>query len=48
MGKKLAVPEMRALMDQLFSTTLPYTCPHGRPTLLRIGLDDLGRRFQRT
>jgi DNA mismatch repair protein MutL len=48
MGKKLALPEMRALMDQLFSTTLPYTCPHGRPTLLRIGLDDLARRFQRT
>jgi len=48
MGKRLAVPEMRALMDQLFSTALPYTCPHGRPTLLRIGLDDLARRFQRT
>ncbi len=47
-GKKLAVPEMRALMDQLFATTLPYTCPHGRPTLLRIGLEDLARRFQRT
>ena len=47
-GKKLGVGEMRALMDQLFATTLPYTCPHGRPTLLRIGLDDLARRFQRT
>jgi DNA mismatch repair protein MutL len=47
-GKKLAVGEMRALMDQLFATTLPYTCPHGRPTLFRIGLDDLGRKFQRT
>lgn len=47
-GKKLSVTEMRALMDQLFATALPYTCPHGRPTLLRIGLDDLARRFQRT
>jgi DNA mismatch repair protein MutL len=47
-GKKLSVGEMRALMDQLFATTLPYTCPHGRPTLFRIGLDDLGRKFQRT
>jgi DNA mismatch repair protein MutL len=48
MGKKLTPPEMRALMDQLFATALPYTCPHGRPTLFRIGLDDLGRKFQRT
>jgi DNA mismatch repair protein MutL len=47
-GKKLSQPEMRALMDQLFATTRPYTCPHGRPTLFRIGLDDLGRKFQRT
>jgi DNA mismatch repair protein MutL len=48
MGKKLSQPEMRALMDALFATTRPYTCPHGRPTLFRIGLEDLGRKFQRT
>jgi len=47
-GKRLGVPEMRALMDQLFATPRPYTCPHGRPTLLRIGLEDLDRRFGRT
>ncbi len=47
-GKRLTVVEMRALMDQLFATARPYTCPHGRPTLLRIGLDDLDRRFGRT
>ena len=47
-GKRLTVGEMRALMDQLFATPRPYTCPHGRPTLLRIGLDDLDRRFGRT
>jgi DNA mismatch repair protein MutL len=48
MGKKLSPAEMRALMDRLFATALPYTCPHGRPTLFRIGLDDLARKFQRT
>jgi DNA mismatch repair protein MutL len=47
-GKRLSVQEMRALMDQLFATPRPYTCPHGRPTLLRIGLEDLDRRFGRT
>ena len=46
-GKRLSVGEMRALMDQLFSSPRPYTCPHGRPTLLRMGMDDLDRRFGR-
>ena len=46
-GKRLSVGEMRALMDQLFASPHPYTCPHGRPTLLRLGLDDLDRRFGR-
>jgi DNA mismatch repair protein MutL len=47
-GKKLSVPEMRALMDALFATERPYTCPHGRPALLRVGLDDLDRKFGRS
>lgn len=46
-GKRLSVAEMRALMDQLFATARPYTCPHGRPSLMRIGLADLDRRFGR-
>jgi len=46
-GKKLSLPEMRALMDQLFATQRPYTCPHGRPTLLRMGLRDLDHQFGR-
>ena len=46
-GKKLSVAEMRALMDQLFATERPYTCPHGRPSLMRMGLADLDRRFGR-
>ncbi len=46
-GEKLTLPEMQALMDQLFATELPYSCPHGRPTLIRIGLPELERRFGR-
>lgn len=46
-GEKLTLPEMQALMDQLFATELPYSCPHGRPTLVRIGLPELERRFGR-
>lgn len=47
-GTKLASEEMESLADQLFATELPYTCPHGRPTMLRVGLGELERRFART
>ena len=47
-GTKLASEEMESLTDQLFATELPYTCPHGRPTMLRVSLGELERRFSRT
>jgi DNA mismatch repair protein MutL len=31
-------------MDEL---DLPYTCPHGRPTVIKISLDDLEKKFGR-
>ncbi len=47
-GTKLSGEEMQSLADQLFATELPYTCPHGRPVMLRVGLAELERRFART
>ncbi len=47
-GTKLSPEEMESLADQLFATELPYTCPHGRPTMLRVGLAELERRFARS
>ncbi len=46
-GEKLTLPEMQSLMDRLFATEVPYSCPHGRPTLIRLGLSELERRFGR-
>ncbi|MDR0306772.1 MAG: DNA mismatch repair endonuclease MutL [Chitinispirillales bacterium] len=46
-GQKLSQDEMNALLNSLFSTNNPYTCPHGRPTLVRISVDELARRFLR-
>ncbi len=40
--------EMEALLRDLASTTNPLTCPHGRPTVVKITLDELNRRFGRT
>lgn len=47
-GTKLSAEEMESLADQLFATALPYTCPHGRPTMLRVGTGELERRFARS
>ncbi|MEO8167247.1 MAG: hypothetical protein ABI623_03310, partial [bacterium] len=47
-GDNLTQTEMRSLLSQLFATTMPYVCPHGRPVVLKISLDELDHRFGRT
>ncbi|HUI09780.1 MAG TPA: DNA mismatch repair endonuclease MutL [Bacteroidota bacterium] len=47
-GDPLTEEEMRSLIDQLFATQMPYVCPHGRPVVLRISIEELDRRFGRT
>ncbi len=47
-GDRLSESEMRLLIDQLFATSMPYVCPHGRPIVIKISLDEFDRRFGRT
>ena len=47
-GEPLTVPEMQSLVDQLFATDTPLSCPHGRPTLIQFTLAELEKRFGRT
>jgi len=47
-GDYLTEREMRLLIDQLFATTMPYVCPHGRPVVVKISLEEFDRRFGRT
>lgn len=47
-GDPLEPEEMLGLMDALFRTTNPYLCPHGRPIILHLSVDELMKRFQRT
>lgn len=47
-GDNLTDREMRTLIDQLFATSMPYVCPHGRPIVVKIALDEFDRRFGRT
>jgi len=47
-GDRLNETQMRLLIDQLFATTMPYVCPHGRPIVVKIPLEEFDRRFGRT
>jgi DNA mismatch repair protein MutL len=46
-GQVLTQEEMNSLVDRLFATKVPFFCPHGRPTVVRMSLEELGRRFGR-
>ena len=47
-GDKLSEKEMHLLINQLFATSMPYVCPHGRPIVIKISLEEFDRRFGRT
>jgi DNA mismatch repair protein MutL len=46
-GQKLSQQEMDELFGRLFDTELPYHDVHGRPTVIRLSLEELERRFGR-
>lgn len=46
-GDSLNMRQMQALVNELCNTTLPYTCPHGRPAMIRFTSTDLAKLFKR-
>ena len=46
-GDSLMREEMQELVNRLFSTKHPYYCPHGRPIIVQMSLDELDGRFER-
>ena len=46
-GQTLNQPQMQGLLDDLMKAERPYTCPHGRPTLIRLTEKDLAKLFKR-
>ena len=46
-GDSLMREEMQELVNRLFSTEHPYYCPHGRPIIVQMSLDELDGRFER-
>ncbi|MCX6734352.1 MAG: DNA mismatch repair endonuclease MutL [Candidatus Peregrinibacteria bacterium] len=46
-GQKLSLIEMQSLIMQMEKLQRPYTCPHGRPTMVSLTMDELGKMFGR-
>jgi DNA mismatch repair protein MutL len=43
----LAGPELENLVNDLRRCSMPYTCPHGRPTLIEMNFRELEKKFGR-
>jgi len=43
----LAGPELENLVEDLRHCAMPYTCPHGRPTLIEMNFRELEKKFGR-
>ncbi len=46
-NQKLNEREMESLINQLFASENPYFCPHGRPTIIKMELSEIDKKFGR-
>lgn len=47
-GDTLNMRQIQALLDELCATQFPYTCPHGRPSIIKFTVPELEKMFKRT
>lgn len=46
-GEELTMPVVKKLIDDLSRADNPFTCPHGRPTMISMGVSELEKKFKR-
>ena len=46
-GDKIDKIEIMALFEDLKKCDNPYTCPHGRPTMIELSKKDIEKQFLR-
>ena len=46
-GDRLSLEQQQALLDGMLAAWSPATCPHGRPALFRLTVEEIERRFLR-
>lgn len=47
-GKELSIVQMEKIIRNLEVCDKPFSCPHGRPTIINLTLADLEKKFNRT
>ncbi|MBI2666887.1 DNA mismatch repair endonuclease MutL [Candidatus Woesearchaeota archaeon] len=46
-GEELTNERMKGILEELSHCKLPYTCPHGRPTMMKTEAEELEKKFRR-
>ena len=46
-GEELTLEQMKSIIKELFECSNPYTCPHGRPTIIEFDEENLEKLFKR-
>jgi DNA mismatch repair protein MutL len=46
-GRKMSRKEMLSLINDLFACEVPFFCPHGRPVIIKLTLNEFEKRFKR-
>lgn len=47
-GDKIEIGYIQKMLKKLYDCENPFTCPHGRPTMINITKSELERKFKRT
>lgn len=47
-GKEMTFHSMEKLLYNLDKCDLPFTCPHGRPTIIKLSFGDIEKKFKRS
>jgi DNA mismatch repair protein MutL len=47
-GEELSMPRIEGLLEELLTMENPFTCPHGRPTIIQFPTKELEKKFKRT
>ncbi len=46
-NQEISMSEAQTLIEKLLTLENPYTCPHGRPTIIRMTKDEIDKKFKR-
>jgi len=46
-NQRISAEEVAVLLKKLLTLDNPYTCPHGRPTIIKMSMEELDKKFKR-